>query len=94
MKPLTIGALAKQTGLNLETLRFYERRGLLPKPPRSRSGYRLYPNIGYIKIRIFPGAVGIDLAKDIDRAVAEIADCERLIIDLRGNTGGESGGCG
>ena len=43
MKPLTIGTLARQSGVNLETVRFYERRGLLPEPPRSASGYRLYP---------------------------------------------------
>lgn len=43
MKPLTIGRLAKQVGVNLETVRFYERRGLLPRPPRSAAGYRLFP---------------------------------------------------
>src|SRR3989442_10720788 len=43
MKSLTIGRLAKQAGVNVETVRFYERRGLLPKPPRSASGYRLFP---------------------------------------------------
>jgi len=43
MKPLTIGHLAREAGINLETVRYYERRGLLPKPPRSASGYRLFP---------------------------------------------------
>jgi MerR family mercuric resistance operon transcriptional regulator len=43
MKSLTIGRLAKQAGVNLETIRFYERKGLLPKPPRSECGYRLFP---------------------------------------------------
>ena len=42
-KPLTIGRLADEVGINLETVRFYERRGLLPRPPRSASGYRLFP---------------------------------------------------
>lgn len=42
-KPLTIGRLAQEVGINLETVRFYERKGLLPKPPRSTSGYRLFP---------------------------------------------------
>jgi DNA-binding transcriptional MerR regulator len=42
-KSLTIGRLAQQVGINLETVRFYERQGLLPKPPRSTSGYRLFP---------------------------------------------------
>ena len=39
---LKIGQLAKQTGLGVETIRFYEREGLLPEPPRSASGYRHY----------------------------------------------------
>lgn len=43
MKSLTIGHLAKQSGVNLETVRYYERRGLLPRPPRSAAGYRLFP---------------------------------------------------
>lgn len=41
-RQLTRGELAKNGGVNIETIRYYERRGLLPKPPRSRSGYRLY----------------------------------------------------
>jgi carboxyl-terminal processing protease len=60
--------------------------------PKPLSVSKLKPGIGYIKIRIFPGAVGIDLAAEIDRAVAAISDCERLILDLRGNTGGGIGG--
>ena len=43
MKSITIGRLAKQAAVSLETVRFYERRGLLPRPPRSASGYRLFP---------------------------------------------------
>ena len=43
MNSLTIGHLARESGMNLETVRYYERRGLLPKPPRSGSGYRLFP---------------------------------------------------
>jgi MerR family transcriptional regulator, copper efflux regulator len=42
-KPLTIGHLAKEAGINLETVRYYERQGLVPKPPRSASGYRMFP---------------------------------------------------
>ncbi len=42
-KPLTIGRLARAAGINLETVRYYERRGLVPRPPRSLSGYRLFP---------------------------------------------------
>ncbi|MBW1698939.1 MAG: MerR family transcriptional regulator [Deltaproteobacteria bacterium] len=42
MERLTIGQLAKQANVNLETIRYYERRGLIPEPPRNKSGYRLY----------------------------------------------------
>ena len=36
---LTIGQLAHEAGVNVETIRFYERRGLLRKPPRTPAGY-------------------------------------------------------
>ena len=39
---VTIGGLSKQTGCNIETIRYYERIGLLPKPPRTEGGHRLY----------------------------------------------------
>jgi MerR family transcriptional regulator, copper efflux regulator len=43
MNGLTIGEVAEQAGVHHETLRYYERRGLVEKPPRSASNYRLYP---------------------------------------------------
>jgi MerR family copper efflux transcriptional regulator len=42
MEKLTTGQLAKQANVNLETIRYYERRGLLPQPPRNESGHRRY----------------------------------------------------
>lgn len=42
MDRLSTGEVAKQAVVNLETIRFYERKGLLPKPPRSPSGYRAF----------------------------------------------------
>ncbi len=39
---LTIGVLSKQTGVNIETIRYYERIGLVPPPPRSQGRHRLY----------------------------------------------------
>jgi Hg(II)-responsive transcriptional regulator len=35
--------VAERAGVNTQTLRYYERRGLLPDPPRSAAGYRIYP---------------------------------------------------
>ena len=42
MAVMTTGELAHQAGVNVETVRFYERRGLIPAPPRSAAGYRNY----------------------------------------------------
>jgi MerR family mercuric resistance operon transcriptional regulator len=39
---ISIGTLAKRSGVNIETIRYYERAGVLPAPPRSAGGYRLY----------------------------------------------------
>jgi len=39
---VTIGGLSKRTGVKIETVRFYERAGILPKPPRTAGGHRLY----------------------------------------------------
>jgi DNA-binding transcriptional MerR regulator len=42
MTAFTIGKLAEAAGVHVETIRYYERRGLLAPPPRSASGYRQY----------------------------------------------------
>jgi len=41
-EPLGIGALSELAGVNIETIRYYERIRLLAAPPRSPSGYRRY----------------------------------------------------
>ena len=42
MSALSIGKVAKRAGIGVETVRFYERRGLLEEPTRTASGYRQY----------------------------------------------------
>ena len=42
MDTLSIGQVARRAGVGVETVRFYEREGLLEEPPRRASGYRLY----------------------------------------------------
>ena len=39
---MTIGQVAKLAGVGIETIRFYEREGILKEPPRRESGYRIY----------------------------------------------------
>jgi MerR family mercuric resistance operon transcriptional regulator len=41
---LTIGVISARTAVNIDTIRYYERIGILPKPPRSAGGHRLYGN--------------------------------------------------
>lgn len=43
MRSLTSLSLARSAGVNPQTIRYYERRGLIPKPPRTDSGYRQFP---------------------------------------------------
>ncbi len=52
---------------------------------------RLASDIGYLKVAMFPGNVGIDVANQISSAAAELEGTRGLILDLRGNTGGGVG---
>src|SRR6266849_2095335 len=56
METLTIGRLAQQGGVNLETIRYYERQGLLPKPPRTPAGYRMFPSEAARRLRFIKRA--------------------------------------
>jgi C-terminal processing protease CtpA/Prc len=60
--------------------------------PKSVICSQLPEGIGWLKVTMFPGAVGIDLAKALDNAFAHLRESTRLIVDLRGNTGGGIGG--
>jgi C-terminal processing protease CtpA/Prc len=60
--------------------------------PKAVHSERLSDEIGLLKVAMFPGVIGIDVAKDIDRAIGSLDGCNRLIVDLRGNTGGGIGG--
>ncbi|MBV5134025.1 MerR family transcriptional regulator [Staphylococcus epidermidis] len=44
MEGLTISQVAKEANVNIETIRYYERRGLISEPPRTESGYRKFPH--------------------------------------------------
>lgn len=77
MKSLTIGRLAKQAEVNLETVRFYERRGLLPRPPRSASGYRLFPAETARRLKF------IRRAQELGFSLAEITELLSLRVSHR-----------
>ena len=81
-KALSIGQLAKKTKVNLETLRYYERRGLLPEPLRSSSGYRQYPETEAKRIHFIKHAQSLGFSlKEIQELLAikatTKASCQR-----------------
>jgi len=59
--------------------------------PKLVEARHLESGLGYLKVAMFPGMVGVEVANDISRAVEELGKIDRLIIDLRGNTGGGIG---
>jgi MerR family copper efflux transcriptional regulator len=59
MASLTIGALARKAGVGVETVRFYERRGLVRRPVRPGTGYRSYPEEAVGRIRFIRNAQGL-----------------------------------
>ncbi len=76
---IAIGRLSKDTGTNVETIRYYERTGLLPPPARSASGYRLY-RADHLKRLNFirrGRALGFSIGKI--RTLLRLAD-ERIIV--------------
>jgi len=78
---MTIGDVSKQTGIGIETIRFYERKGLIPEPPRTDGGYRIYPEDTVARLRF------IRRAKELGFTLSEIAD----LLFIRGDSGADCG---
>jgi len=55
-KAITVGSLAKRAGVSIDTIRYYERRGLLAKPARSLAGYRTYGGSTVQRLRFIRNA--------------------------------------
>ena len=70
---LTIGKVAKRVGIGIETVRFYERQGLIEAPPRRPSGYREYP------VEVVHRIQFIRRAKELGFTLKEIGE----LLDLR-----------
>lgn len=68
MPDLTIGDVAKRAGVHVETLRYYERRGLVREPPRTPSNYRVYPAETVRRVRF------IKRAQELGFSLEEIND--------------------
>ena len=73
--PLTIGAVAKRVGVAIDTIRYYEREGLLPEPQRRASGYRSYGDSTVAQLRF------IRRAKELGFTLEEIRELLTLSAD-------------
>src|SRR2546426_11436180 len=87
MEALTRGELAQQGRVNSETIRYYERRGLLPKPPRTPSGYRTFGTDAVRRLRFIKHAqeLGFSL-KEIKELLALRVDARTSCADVRKRT--------
>jgi MerR family mercuric resistance operon transcriptional regulator len=72
---LKIGEVAERDGVSLQAIRYYEREGLLPKPPRLASGYRMFPDTAVRRVQF------IKRAQELGFSLAEI----RELLSLREN---------
>lgn len=77
---LKIGELAERGGVNLQTIRYYEREKLLPEPPRLPSGYRIYPDQTVRRVRF------IKRAQEIGFTLAEIRELLAIRMDIDGDS--------
>ncbi len=82
--PFRIGELASELGINPKTIRYYEEIGLLPEPPRSTAGYRLYNTADRERLRFIIKAKAVGLTLDeISEIVALRTDggqpCEHVL---------------
>jgi len=75
MRAMTIGRLAKESGVHVETVRYYERCGMIPRPPKPSSGYREYPADMVVRIRF------IKNAQELGFSLKEIAELLELRVD-------------
>jgi MerR family mercuric resistance operon transcriptional regulator len=69
-----IGTLSAQSGVNIETIRYYERVGLIAKPERSAGGYRLYRSADRDRLRFVRRARDLGFSLDEVRRLLDLAD--------------------
>jgi MerR family mercuric resistance operon transcriptional regulator len=74
LKPLLIGALSSHSGVNVETIRYYERAGLLPVPPRTEGGRRSYGEDHVQRLTFIRRSRGLGFSLDEVRLLIRLHD--------------------
>lgn len=78
---LSIGALAAETGCEVQTIRYYEQIGILPKPARSAGGHRVYTHEQMQRLRF------IRLSRDLGFSLEDVKELLRLADNREANCG-------
>ncbi len=96
---LTRGELARATGCNIETIRYYEKTGMLPDPPRTDAGYRIYSANHVARLRFILRARELGFSMEDIRGLLGLEDSvaptcaevkertERHLADVRARIG-------
>src|SRR5688500_2420899 len=74
MAKFTIGALATETGVHLETIRYYERTGLIPRPLRTPSGHRAFDDRAVERLRLIRCARELGFSTDVIKELVLLAE--------------------
>jgi MerR family mercuric resistance operon transcriptional regulator len=80
---LTIGALSRRTAVNVETIRYYERIGLLPRPPRTRGGHRTFGSDSCRALIFIKRSRQLGFALNDIRALLSLRDSRGSCMDVR-----------
>ncbi len=89
---MRIGGLADRLGATAHAIRFYERQGLLPRPERSRNGYRDYSDADAARLRLLIGLRQLDLPLDQAAELASLCAegrCDQVSDELRAAIAGK-----
>ncbi len=81
MNSFTVSTLADNAGINLETVRYYEKIGLMPKPKRKESRYRIYDENDFARLKF------IIRSKELGFTLKEISELLSLRIDSKTKCG-------
>ena len=73
-KRLQRAEMAQRTGCNLETIRYYEKTGMMPDPPRTASGYRVYDKTHVSRLRFILRARELGFSIEQIRGLLELVD--------------------
>ena len=84
MEGLKVGEVAKRAAVNLQTIHYYEREGLLPRPPRTASNYRMYTTDAIRRVRFIKRAQELGFAlRDIKELLSLRAALGTCCRDVR-----------